>query len=195
MPVAGQAFNVSMKVTNTGTAAGTYRADLIISGNSADNRALYLEPGKAGSVEFQASVPIPGQYVVRIGPQSKEIVVGFNRVPVTARIDSGNVDGFDALAGSTGQPANMIQMVEGNLLKLTAPAGGMEIDNIEVFGYIKSSDHDFNNDAVTGGAGTWRYGSDIAAIEPVNPNFTITIWDAQKARLFSGDFESFCALA
>ena len=187
-PVASQAFNISMRVTNTGTAAGTYRADLIINGNSTDNRELHLDPGKSGSLAFQASVPIPGQYVVKIGPQSKEIVVGFNRVPVTIRVDTGNVDGFDALAGSTGQWGSMVQTVEGYLIKLTALPGGFEIGNIDVFGYIKSSDHDFNSNPVTGGSGTWVYGSDIAAIEPVNPNFTITIWDARKNRLFSGDF-------
>ena len=187
-PVAGQAFNVSMKVANTGLAAGTYKADLIINGNNADNRALYLDPGKADSVTFQANLPVPGQYVVKIGPQSKEIIVGFNRVPVTVRIDSGNVDGCDTLAGSTSQPGNMIQMVEGNLLKLTAPVTGLEINNIDVFGFIKSSDHDFNSDRVIGGAGTWIYGPDIAAIEPVNPSFTINIYDGRKTRLFSGDF-------
>lgn len=187
-PVAGRPFNVSMQVTNTGRAAGTYRADLIINNNNTDNRALYLDPGKADSVTFQANLPIPGQYVIKIGPQSKEIVVAFNRVPVTIKIDSGNVDGFDPLAGSTGQPGNMIQMVEGNLIKLTAPAEGIEINNIDVFGYIRSSDHDFNSDMVTGGAGTWVYGSDIAAAEPVNQSFTITIWDARNIKLFSGDF-------
>jgi hypothetical protein len=82
----------------------------------------------------------------------------------------------------------MIQMVEGNLLKLTAPVNGLEINNIDVFGYIKSSDHDFNTDSVIGGAGTWVYGPDIAAIEPFNPNFTINIYDSRKTRLFSGDF-------
>ncbi len=46
-PVAGQAFNVSMKVANTGPAAGTYKADLIINGNNADNRALYLDRGQS----------------------------------------------------------------------------------------------------------------------------------------------------
>ncbi len=147
-----------------------------------------LIAGKADSVTFQANLPIPGQYVVKIGPQSKEIIVGFNRVPVTIRIDSGNVDGCDTLAGSTGQPGNMIQMVEGNLLKLTAPVNGLEINNIDVFGYIKSSDHDFNSDSVIGGAGTWIYGADIATIEPVNPSFTINIYDGRKTRLFSGDF-------
>jgi hypothetical protein len=86
-PVAGQAFAVSMKVTNTGQAAGTYKADLIINGKNADNRALYLDPYKSDSVTFQVNLPIPGQYVVKIGPQSKEIIVGFNRVPVTIRID------------------------------------------------------------------------------------------------------------
>ena len=187
-PVAGQAFNVSMKVANTGPAAGNYKADLIINGKSADNRVVYLDAGKADSVTFQANLPIPGQYVVKIGPQSKEIIVGFNRVPVTIRIDSGSVDGCDTLAGSTGQPGNMVQMVEGNLLKLTAPVNGLDINNIDVFGYIKSSDHDFNSDNVIGGTGTWMYGADIATIEPVNPSFTINIYDGRRTRLFSGDF-------
>ena len=187
-PVAGQAFNVSMQVANTGPAAGNYNADLVINGDKVDNRSLHLDPGQTGAVTFQANLPVPGQYVVKIGPQSKAFVVGFNRVPATIRIDSGNVDGYDTLAGSTGQPGSMIQMVEGNLLKLTTPVNGLEINNIDVFGYIKSSDHDFNSDRVTGGAGTWTYGSDIATIEPVNPSFTITIYDGRKTRLFSGDF-------
>lgn len=187
-PVAGQPFTVNMKVTNTGPAAGNYQTDLIINGNTVDNRALYLDPGKADFLAFQANLPVPGQYVVKIGPQSKEIVVAFNRVPVTIKIDSGNVDGFDQLAGSTSQPGNMIQMVEGNLLKLTAPVNGLEINNIDVLGYIKSSDHDFNSDNVIGGTGTWVYGAEIAAIEPVNPSFTLNIYDGRRTRLFSGDF-------
>jgi len=187
-PVAGEAFNVSMQVSNTGPAAGNYNADLVINGNNVDNRSLYLDPGKSGAVTFQTNLPVPGQYVVKIGPQSKDFIVAFNRVPVTIRIDSGNVDGCDALAGSTGQPSNMIQMVEGNLLQLTAPAGGLGLNNIDVFGYIKSSDHDYNTDSVIGGTGTWVYGADIATIEPVNPSFTINIYDGRKARLFSGDF-------
>jgi hypothetical protein len=187
-PVAGQPFTVSMKVANTGPAAGTYKADLIINSNTVDNRVLYLDAGKADSLTFQASLPIPGQYAVKIGPQSKEFVVAFNRVPFTVKIDSGNMDGCDPLAGGTGQPGNMIQMVEGNLIKLTAPANGLEINNIDVFGYIKSSDHDYNTDNVIGGTGTWIYGADIATIEPVNPSFTINIYDGRKTRLFSGDF-------
>ena len=187
-PVAGQAFNVSMQVSNTGPAAGNYNADLVINGNKVDNRSLYLDPGQTGAVTFQANLPVPGQYMVKIGPQSKDFVVAFDRVPVTIRIDSGNVDGCDALAGGTGQPGNMIQMVEGNMLQLTAPANGLELNNIDIFGYIKSSDHDYNTDSVIGGAGTWVYGADIATIEPVNPSFTINIYDGRKARLFSGDF-------
>ena len=187
-PVAGQPFTISMKVANTGPAAGNYQADLIINGHTVDNRALYLDAGKADSLTFQASLPIPGQYAVKIGPQSKEFIVAFNRVPVTVKIDSGNVDGCDPLAGSTGEPGNMVQTVEGNLIKLTAPAGGLEIDNIDVFGYIKSSDYDYNNNSVIGGAGTWVYGSDIAAIESPNPNFSIVIYDARKMKLYSGDF-------
>ena len=187
-PLAGQPFTVSMKVTNTGPAAGNYQADLIINGNTLDNRALYLEAGKDGSLAFQANLPIPGQYTVKIGPQSKEIIVAFNRVPFTIKIDWGNVDGCDPLAGSTGEPGNMIQMVEGNLIKLTAPAGGLDIDNIDVFGYIKSSDRDYNTDNIIGGTGTWVYGNDIAAIESPNPNFSIVIYDARKMKLYSGDF-------
>jgi hypothetical protein len=187
-PVAGQAFNVSMKVANTGPVAGTYKAELIVNGNNVDNRALYLDPGKTDSLTFQTTLPVPGQYLVKIGPQSKEIIVGFNRVPATIRIDSGNVDGCDPLAGSTGQPGSMVQTVEGNMLKLSAPANGMEINSIDVFGYIKSSDHDYNNDSVIGGAGTWVYGGDIAAIESPNPNFSIVIYDARKTKLFSADF-------
>lgn len=186
--VAGQAFNVSMQVANTGPAAGNYNADLVINGDKVDNRSLYLNPGQTGVVTFQANLPVAGQYVAKIGPQSKAFVVGFNRVPVTIRIDSGNVDGCDALAGSTGQQGNMIQTVEGNMLQLTAPAGGLELNSIDAFGYIKSSDYDFNNDRIIGGTGTWVYGPDIATIEPVNPNFTINIYDGRKARLFSGDF-------
>ena len=187
-PVAGQPFTISMKVANTGPAAGNYQADIIINGNTLDNRALYLDAGKADSLTFQANLPFPGQYIVKIGPQTKEFIVAFNRVPFTVKIDSGNVDGCDPLAGSTGEPGNMIQMVEGNLLKLTAPANGLEINNIDVFGYIKSSDHDYNTDNVIGGVGTWIYGADIATIEPVNPSFTINIYDGRKTRLFSGDF-------
>ncbi len=187
-PVAGQAFDVSMQVSNTGPAAGNYNADLLINGNKVDNRSLYLDPGQTGAVTFQANLPVPGQYIAKIGPQSKAFVVDFNRVPVTIRVDSGIVDGCDTLAGSTGQPGNMIQMVEGNMLQLTAPAGVLELNNIDVFGFIKSSDYDFNNDRVIGGTGTWVYGSDIATIEPVNPSFTINIYDGRKTRLFSGDF-------
>ncbi len=187
--VAGQTATVSMQISNTGSAEGTYGAELIINANKVDNQAVFVAAGSSSQATFQTTFSIPGHYIIKIGPQTTEIDVAFNRVPTMLKLDSGNVDGCDSLAGSTGEPGNMIQMVEGNMLKLIAPPGGFELNSIEIFGFIKSSDYDFNHDPVVGGQGTWVYGWDIATIEPVNPNFTINIYDSRYNRLFTRDFD------
>lgn len=186
--IAGEDFIVSVKVTNSGDIPGSYSAALIISGKPEGSSSVYVEPGSSAMLTYTLSIPIPGQYLLRVGSQSREITIPFNRTPSTIQLGPGVADGCDTLAGTTGQWGNMIQNVEGNLIRLTAPPGGFEINSVDIFGFIKSSDNDFNNNSVIGGPGTWVYGSDIAAIEQPNHSFSVNIYDARKTRLFSGDF-------
>jgi len=188
LPVmSGQPTNISMRIENTGNAAGVFMAELTINGTLVESRAVSIEPGNWARVEFQATFPTAGHYEIKIAPQITAIDITERRESLRLKSDHGIIDGCDVLAGATGDPGNMIQMVEGNMIKYTAPPGGYEIDRIEILGYIKSSTQDFDSNP-TFGPGTWVYGSDIAAIEPVNPNFTVNIWDSRHNKLFSRDY-------
>ncbi len=188
LPVtAGQPFTVSMKIGNTGPAAGSYRADLLINGSPADNQTVVVGPGGSGQAVFQTTLQTPGTYNIKIGPQSTQVSVTQRHVPVTLKIDNGAVDGCDPVAGTVGDPANMIQTPNGHMLVLAAPPGGFVITGIDIFGYIKSSTYDYDRDPNLGGS-VWVYGPDIASIEPINPTFAINIYDARRNKLYSGSF-------
>ena len=188
LPVmAGQPVNISMRIENTGNAAGVFVAELTINGTLAESRAVPMEPGNWARVDFLATLPTAGHYEIRIAPQTAVIDIAERKESLQLGYDNGVVDGCDVLAGTTGDPGNMIQMVEGNMIKFAAPPGGYEINKIDIFGNIKSSTSDFDSNPIYG-PGTWVYGGDIAAIEPVNPNFTIDIWDSRHNKLFSRDY-------
>jgi len=188
LPVmAGQPTNISMRIENTGNAAGVFMAELTINGTLVKSNAVTLGPGNSTGVEFQTTFPTAGHYEIKIAPQVAVIDIPERKEFLRLKLDNGVVDGCEVLSGATGDPGNMIQMIEGNMIKYTAPPGGYEIDRIEILGYIKSSTHDFNANPQFG-PGTWIYGSDIAAVEPVNPNFTINIWDSRHNKLFSRDY-------
>jgi len=188
LPVmAGQPVNISMRIENTGNAAGVFMAELTINGTLVESHAVAMEPGNSARVEFQATLPTAGHYEIRIAPQTAVIDIAERKETLQLKSDIGVVDGCDVLAGSTGDPGNMIQMVEGNMIKFAAPPGGYEINKIDVYGYIKSSTYDFDSNPIYG-PGTWVYGWDIASIEPVNPYFTINIWDSRHNKLFSRDY-------
>jgi hypothetical protein len=184
---AGQPVNISMRIENTGNAAGIFVAELTINGTLVEARAVPIESASWARVEFSTTFPTAGHYEIKIGPQLTAIDIPERKEFMRLKPDNGGVDGCDVLSGSTGYPGDMIQMVEGNMIKYTAPPGGYEIDKIEILGFIKSSTHDFDVNPQFG-PGTWVYGPDIAAIEPVNPNFTINIWDSRHSRLFSQDY-------
>lgn len=184
---AGQTFNIYMEIENTGSAAGTYKADLVINGNVNNSQIISLGPGQKRQAGFQTSLASAGKYEIRIGPQSRIIEIGQPRIPDTIKISGDRVDGFDPIAGSTSYPTEIHDTVEGHAIRLTAPAGGFIIESIRVLGYIKSSTHDFDTDPVFG-PGIWVYGRDIAAAEPISAQFTINIYDARRNRLYSGNF-------
>ncbi len=184
---AGQPVTIGMRIENTGNAAGIFVAELTINGTLVETRPIPIESGSWATVEFSTIFPTAGHYEVKIAPQVTTFDIPERKEKMRLRLDNGGVDGCDVLAGSTGDPGNMIQMVEGNMIKFSAPPGGYEIDKIEILGFIRSSTHDFDTSHQFG-PGTWVYGPDIAAIEPVNPNFTINIWDSLHNRLFSRDY-------
>jgi hypothetical protein len=185
--IAGQPVNIGMRIENTGNAAGVFMAELTINGTLVESRAVAIEPGNWARVEFRATLPTSGHYEIKIAPQTAVIDITERKETLQLKSDNGVLDGCDVLAGSTGDPGNMIQMVEGNMIRFAAPPGGYEINKIDVYGYIKSSTHDFDSNPIFG-TGSWVYGGDIAAIEPVNPNFTIHIWDSRHNKLFSRDY-------
>jgi len=188
LPVmAGQPANISMQIHNTGNAEGVFIAELTINGTLVESGAVTLEPGNSATVKFQATLPTAGHYEIKIATQTAIIDITERKETLQLKSDNGVVDGCDVLSGTTGDPANMIQMVEGNMIKFTSPPGGYEIDKVAIFAYIKSSTYDFDSNPIYG-PGIWVYGGDIAAIEPVNPNFTINIWDSRHNKVFSRDY-------
>jgi hypothetical protein len=188
LPIAaGQSFTVTMPIGNTGTVAGTYTADLYINGSKVDTQDVPVPPGGSGKAIFQTSIHDPGLCTIKIGPQTFQLSIMENRTPVTFKLDTGEVDGCDTLVGTTADAGNVIQSPDAYMIKLTAPEGGATVNALEVFGYIKISTYDYNNSNIWG-PGTWVYGWDIASFEPVNPQFTVTIYDAHKTRLYTGSF-------
>ena len=185
--VVGQPFTITMPIGNTGTVTGIYSADLYINGSKVDNQSVSVAPGGSGKAVFQTTAHDPGLATIKIGPQTIQVSVMENRVPITLKLDTGQVDGCDTLVGSTSDAANVIQSPDAYMIKLTAPEGGAVVNALEVFGSIKSSTYDYNNSNIWG-PGTWVYGWDIASFEPVNPQFTVTIYDAHKTRLYTGSF-------
>ncbi|MDD5648703.1 MAG: CARDB domain-containing protein [Dehalococcoidia bacterium] len=183
----GQPATINMRIENTGNAAGIFVAELTINGTLVESRPVPIEAGSWARVEFSSTFPTAGHYEIKIAPQVTAVDIPERKEFLRLKLDNGIVDGCDDLVGSTGDPGNMIQMVEGNMIKYTAPPGGYEIDKIEILGYIKSSTHDFDMNPQFG-PGAWIYGPDIAAIEPVNPNFTINIWDNRHNKLFSREY-------
>ncbi len=184
---AGQPVTIGMRIENTGNAAGIFVAELTVNGTLVETRPVPIESSSWARVEFSTAFPTAGHYEIKIAPQVTTLDIPERKEFMRLKLDNGGVDGCDVLAGSTGDPGNMIQMVEGNMIKFTAPQGGYEIDKVEILGYILSSTHDFDSNPLFG-PGTWVYGPDIAAIEPVNSNFTINIWDSRHNRLFSRDY-------
>ncbi|MHB8085077.1 MAG: hypothetical protein ACYDHZ_04580 [Dehalococcoidia bacterium] len=185
--VAGQPFTASMSIGNTGTVAGIYNADLYVNGLKVDTQSVPVAPGSSGQAVFKTSVHDPGLATIKIGPQTLQVSVMANRVPITLKLDTGPIDGCDTLIGSTSDAGNVIQSPDAYMIKLTAPAGGATINALEIFGSIKSSTYDYNNSNIWG-PGTWVYGWDIASFEPVNPQFTVNIYDAHKTILYTGSF-------
>ena len=184
---AGQPVTIGVRIENTGNAAGIYVAELTINGTLVETRPVPIESASWARAEFTTTFPTAGHYEIKIAPQVTALDIPERKEFMRLKLDNGAVDGCDVLAGSTGDPGNMIQMVEGNMIKFSAPPGGYEIDKIEILGYMKSSTHDFDINPLFG-PGTWVYGPDIAAIEPVNPNFTLNIWDSRHNKLFSQDY-------
>ncbi len=185
--VAGQPVTLSMAIGNTGTVAGTYNAELYINGSTVDNETISIAPGASGKAVFETSINTPGLATIKIGPQTLQLSVMENRVPLTLKLDTGQVDGCDVLVGNTSNAGSAVQSPDSYMIKFTAPAGGATINTLEVFGYIKSSTYDYNNSNIWG-PGTWVYGWDIASYEPVNPQFTINIYDSHRASLYTGSF-------
>ena len=185
--IAGQPLTIAMPVQNEGMMAGTYRADLVVNGKTVSSQGVIIGPGTGEEVRFETSFVAPSRYEISIGPQSRAIDVEKPRVQTTLRISGNSVDGFDPLVGSTGDPTQVTNSVEGHLIKLTAPAEGFIIESIRIFGYIKSSTYDFNHDPIYG-PGIWVYGTDIAAGEPLSREFTVNIYDMKRSCLYSGNF-------
>lgn len=63
----GDTVVVTAKVQNTGTAAGTYAADLVLDGAAAGHESIDLPAGQSGILRFQISAGAPGDYDVRVG--------------------------------------------------------------------------------------------------------------------------------
>jgi hypothetical protein len=185
--VAGHPFTVSLQVVNTGLAQGSYKADLYVDGSLVDSVVLAIAPHQSADASFKVTLNDTVMHQIKLGPQIISIAAGENRIPITIKIDNGVVDGCDPVAGITANPSEVVPQNDGNLIKLTAPPGGISITGIEIVGYIKSSTYDFDHDPVFG-PGIWVYGPDIASAAPVNPDFAVNIYGDHRNKLFSGTY-------
>jgi hypothetical protein len=185
--IADHPFTVSLQVLNMGTAAGSYKADLYVDGNFVASKELPISPGQSASASFEVTLHDTVIHLIKIGPRTLSVAAGENRVPVTIRIDNGVVDGCDPAVGSAANPYEIVPQNDGSLIRFTAPPGGLMVNGIEIYGYIKSSTYDFDHDTVFG-PGVWVYGPDIAAAAPVNPDVTVNIYGDHRNKLYTGTY-------
>ncbi|MCX6007741.1 MAG: hypothetical protein NTZ34_10870 [Chloroflexi bacterium] len=186
--ITGKTFTITMKVSNAGTAAGTYKADLYIDGSLVNSQAVTVNPGQSADTTFQSTLQVPGHHIIGIGQQTLDVTVTDSRIPVSIKIGNGQMDGCDPAAESVSQVSAVTVQGDGNMIKLTAPQGGFTITGIKITGYIKDSTYDFNRDPVIGGAGQWVYGADIAQAEPYRPDFSVNIYGDHRNKLYSGNY-------
>jgi hypothetical protein len=187
----GQQTTFSMKIENAGNVTGNYQADLIINGINSDKQIVIVPAHSTSSLIFKNVFSSPGQYSIRIGPQKSTIQVSDSidiKPVLTLKLDSGNVNGFDSLTGSTQHQYSAEPIIEGHMIQLTAPTEGFIISEVEIFGYLKDSSFDFNNNMVIGGPGLWVYSPEAATPGPARNSFTINVYDNKRTRLFSGDY-------
>ncbi len=189
LPIAAnKPFAITMKIINSGTAPGSYKADLYIDGSMADSQMVAVNAGQSANASFQSTLQVPGHHIVGIGQQTLDVTVSDNRIPITVKIDNGQMDGCDPVAQSVSDQSEVTVQNDGNMIKLTAPQGGLTITGIKITGYIKDSTYDFNNDPVIGGPGLWVYGADIVTAEPVRQDFAVNIYGDHRNKLYSGSY-------
>jgi hypothetical protein len=189
MPViAGQDFTLKLNVTNINNVRGDYTGSLIVDGKQGESRKVSINPGGSAYIVFQTMVNEAGLHHLQIGSQTLDITVIKNSVPITIKIDNGHVDGCDPVAGSTGDPAQVVIEPEGHMIKLTAPEGGLTITGVQVNGNIKSSSYDFDHDNILGGPGYWVYGPDVLMVDSSKPYFTLNIYEDARKKVFSSDY-------
>jgi|GEM_PF-471488 len=186
--ITGQPFTITMKVSNVGTAAGTYKADLYIDGSLVNSQAVTVSPGQSADATFQSTVQAPGHHIIGIGQQTLDVTIADSRIPITVKIGNGQMDGCDPVAESVSHQSEVTVQDNGNMIKLTAPQGGFTISGIKIAGYIKDSTYDFNNDPVIGGPGQWVYGADIETAEPIRQDFAVNIYGDHRNNLYSGSY-------
>ncbi|MBN1375403.1 MAG: hypothetical protein JXA01_04540 [Dehalococcoidia bacterium] len=184
----GQPFTVTMQVSNSGTAEGTYVADLYIDGAMADSQSVTVSPGRQAEASFQISLQTAGHHIIGIGKQTLDITAVDSRIPVTVKIDSGQMDGCNPAAESVSLQAHMTVQDNGLMIKLSTPPGGFTLTGVNIAGFIKDSTNDFNLDPVIGQS-VWVYGDDIAMADPVRDDFTVNIYGDHRNRLYSGSYK------
>lgn len=187
-PVVGQPVIFSAVIKNTTSTPGSYSAEISVNGQKVDSKVISVPALGSDKIVFQNTFPAAGVYTVAMGPQKTSIEVIENRVPVEVKIDNGVMDGCNPLAGSTGEPGNVVISPNGSLIKLTAPSVTFQITGVKIYGYIKDSTYDFNHNTILGGPGLWVYGQDVAIGDVINKTFTVNIYDSNKTRLFSKQF-------
>ena len=72
---ANKEFTVSVDVTNTGDANGTYIAELKVNGSVVDSQNVTLDAGDTGKIEFTTRIAEAGTTTIEIGTESGEITV------------------------------------------------------------------------------------------------------------------------
>jgi S-layer protein (TIGR01567 family) len=72
---ANKEFTVSVDVTNTGDANGTYIAELEVNGSVVDSQNVTLDAGDTEKIEFTTRIAEAGTTTIEIGTESEEITV------------------------------------------------------------------------------------------------------------------------
>jgi archaellum component FlaG (FlaF/FlaG flagellin family) len=71
----GDEVEVTARVANTGTGAGTYEAELTVDGAPQGDRQVSIEPGEAATVRFTVTAGPAGVHEVTLGPATAALTV------------------------------------------------------------------------------------------------------------------------
>lgn len=119
----GETATVSTMVTNTGDVSGTYKAVLLVDGEEADQKEVFVGPKGTEGVTFQVTKNAPGSYKLAIGGSVATLSV--YEWPYTIQYDLDDVQQNELLS---------VSGEYGHIVRFSPPAIPFKVQKITVYG-------------------------------------------------------------